>query len=312
MKQLVLFIEILVFASLSSCEVAYLNSNVLCKLDFLVDRYLSVNYDLPQSKESFKSFCENDIFSAERLGDTLNDIIDFLDKDCITWQIDDNNFPKQELIVLSHKDTIFRRVNCWRFPCIGYYNDAFVDCYLKEPSSIYEFLSFCEYCDSVSTNSFWPFRTCDSITIINLRRCTRLNSIEWQQDTESLYFIINNDTLWHHNTTSPCKYADKTRTFAPHYYNKKRCFVAVSEDLDIAFRANLRDLSKPFIKDGGIVSDQIQILEFDSNFGLHPFCNYELPDYNNKWFLCLEQYLHVFAKENNFEKIIFSVPIVEP
>lgn len=280
-------------------------------LDILLERYNSVNYDYPKTKNDFVYFCEHDTYLKDRLKDTLGRILNSIENDKVKWHFDDTKFPIQELIVFSGKDTIVNKNNNWRFPCIGYYNDAFVDCYLREPFSIYEFLLFCEYCDSVIDNSFRPFKTCDSITIRNLQKCSELSSLEWIQDTESLYLIVNKDTLWHHNTTPPCKWTDKTRTFSPHYYNQNHHYVAVSEEVDRSFRLGLRDLSKQYYKEGIIMSNLFQILEFDSVDGLQPLCDDNFNP-NEKWILALTHYLSVFANENGFEKIVFSIQIIDP
>lgn len=280
-------------------------------LDVLLERYYSVNYDYPKTKKEFVYFCEHDTYLKGRLTDTLGRILNSIEDERVNWRLDDTKFPSQELIVFSGKDTIVNKSNNWRFPCIGYYNDAFVDCYLREPSSIYEFLLFCDHCDSTIDNSFWPFQTCDSITIMNLRRCSELPSLEWIQDPENLYLIINKDTLWHHSSTSPCRRTDKTRTFSPHYYNQYYHFVTVSEEVDRSFRLGLRNLSKQYLMDEIIISNKIQILEFDSIDGLQPLCD-ENFNPNEKWFLALTNYLGVFANENGFKRIVFSIPIVEP
>lgn len=281
-------------------------------LNRLLDHYFSVNYDYPATKNEFVYFCENDTYLKDRFQDTLGIILNDFKSKSVNWNLDNSGFPDQKLIVLLGEDTVFYRNNNWRLPCIGYYNDAFVDCYLREPSSIYEFLLFCEYCDFVSEKSFWPYRKCDSITILNLRKCSELTSLRWIQNTESLYLIINNDTLWHHNTTNPCLGTDKARTFLPHYYNQNRLFVAVSEEIDKAFKIGLMDLSKQYYNRGKILSDQFQILEFDRFKGLRPYCENDTANLNNNWFFDLEHYLWYFANENGFEKIVFSVPIVEP
>lgn len=307
-----LILSIISIILLCSCNTRAKKQESMGCLNHLLDRYFSVNYDYPATKNDFVCFCENDTYLKDKFQDTLGIILNDFKSKSVNWYLDNSSFPDQKLIVLLGEDTVFYRNNNWRLPCIGYYNDAFVDCYLREPSSIYEFLSFCDYCDSVSEKSFWPYRKCDSITILNLRKCSELTSLRWIQTPESLYLVINNDTIWHHNTTNPCLRTDKARTFLPHYYNQNRLFVSVSEDLDKDFKSGIRDLTKQYYNRGKVLSDQFQILEFDRFKGLRPYCENDTAILNNDWFLALEHYLQCFSNENGFEKIVFSVPIVVP
>lgn len=296
---------------LCSCNTQEKKQERIEGLNLLLNYYFSVNYDYPATKNDFVYFCEHDTCLKGKLQDTLGIILNYFTKNKVCWYLDNSNFPDQKLIILSGKDTIVLRNNNWRLPCIGYYNDAFVDCYLREPSSIHEFLLFCNYCDSISEKYFWPYQKCDSITIMNLRKYSELTSLQWTHNSENLYLIINNDTLWHHNSTNPCTRTDKATTFVPHYYNQDHLFVAVSENIDKTFRSNLRDLSKQYCNEGNIMSNQFQIFEFDYFNGLRPYCEDDTARLNRNWFLALEQYLQVFADENRFERIVFSVPIVE-
>ena len=102
-------------------------------IDYFIDLYYIKNYEYPLSLDELLFFCESNLCDMQSIQDSV--LIEYTclknNSKKISWIVDETGFPKQELFVLFEKDTLTYRMNEWRFPCIGFYNDAFVNCYLK-------------------------------------------------------------------------------------------------------------------------------------------------------------------------------------
>ena len=314
MKRIIFFILIAVnlvlFFSLSKNA---FNKGEIENLEVLLDQYFSVYYTYPASKESFLSFCEKDVCSKEQLVENYELIHEqFWNKEEIVWVLDDSRFPDQEFTILYDKDTIIHRHNNWSFPCIGLYNDAYVEGYLSEPPSLQDFLLFCYYCDSLNDTKDWPYYQCDSVTVMNLRRCLDVNGLKWVQDKESLIIVIDEDTVWRHNTLSPCMRNEKALVFEPRFYNNKGYYLKTSDSINRNFKNNIRNLAIRMSNQPNAELTQFHILEYSANKGLSSYCEDDDICFDSIWFRELEHFLVTFVAENDINRVIFSAPTISP
>ena len=273
----------------------------------LINQYYAVNYDYPHSLDELLLF--NNSYSI--LQDTHDDEIDALcylenNAEKITWMLYDSVFQKQELIVLFKEDTIVHRFNEWRFPCIGFYNDAFVDAYLREPGSLDEFLSFCVHCDSIGHTEDWSFGKCEEVTVSNLQKLKKVFLLQWIIDEDGLFIVIDKDTLWQHHPSIPCD----GLSFQPHFYDREGGYND-SEDLEQSFLFGIRELGKKYKEREKGTFGEIRIVEYDNARGMSPFCGADNKYLKSKWFEDVERYLEKFAKENDLGRIVFAVPVFE-
>lgn len=313
MKNIIFLILINVSIALASCvSKTPLNKDELEILNSLLDRYFSVYYDYPPSKESFISFCERDVWQQEQLYDHSESILNqFKNRNEIIWLLDDGRFPNQELTILFDKDTLINRHNNWRYPCLGFYNDAYVEGYLSEPSSLQDLLFFCNYCDSLTDFEDWPYSRCDSITMLNLHKSLYVNGLKWVQDEKSLFIIIDEDTIWRHYTITPCMRNEQTEMFEPHFYNSKGYYVKTSEDINCNFKHGIRNLAIRMSNHPNEELVQFHILVYSANTGLTSYCEDDSINFETNWYRELELFLDTFVAENNLNKIIFSAPTIE-
>ena len=282
-------------------------------VDFFINRYYTINYEYPLSLDELLSFCKNDTSYMKSLHDSL--LIDYSyikqNSKKFSWILDDTQFPTQKLIVLYKKDTLVYQINDWRFPCIGFYNDAYVDCYLKEPESLDDFLSFCYYCDSLQDGTNGLYYQCNSVTVKNLQKCKQIESFQWINNDDGLLIIIANDTVWCHNNDSMLCIDYLKPLFRPHYYDKAGLYVKLSEDTDRSFKNKLRELWHPYCNQNKTKEYSYHTLVYSKTEGLYSFCKGNEIDTNTKYFKDMGYYLEEFADEFGLSKIVFVVPKIE-
>ncbi len=217
---------------------------------------------------------------------------------------DNNGFS-----VLYEADTPFYQINKWRFPCIGFYNDAYTNCYLREPESLEDFLLFCYYCDSIDDGNDGLYDNCNKQTVENLQKCKQLESLQWINSEDELLIVIDNDTVWRHNALLPCN-EDLKWLFQPHYYDKNGHYINLEENVNRSFKNSLREIGRPFFTQG---SQEIHyyVFVYSNTSGIYPFCKEEDLDTSIKYFKDMERFLEKFVEENRLRKIIFIAPATE-
>lgn len=283
-------------------------------IDFLIDRYYAINYEYPLSFEDLISFCRVD--SSYFLSISIQDafLLDYpiFEKATkkINWIINDTLFPKQELIVLYKKDTLTHRINELRFPCIGFYNDAYVNCYLKEPESLDVFLSFCNHCDSLEDGTNALYDKCNSVTVKNLQKSKQIESLQWINTDDELFIVIENDTVWRHsNELLPC--IDYLKPiFQPHYYDMMDRYVKLEENVDKEFKNNLRELWYPYVNQSNMKERDYLTLVYSNTEGFYSFCEDNEIDTKNKYFKDMGKYLKKFIDKHGLNKVVFAAPAV--
>lgn len=298
-----LFIALMVFFSCCNQSISFEKTK---KTNELINQYYAINYDYPHSLDELLLIKDHNLFAQNTLGDE-NNTLSYLENNArrITWMLYDSLFPKQELIVLFKEDTIVHRFNEWRFPCIGYYNDAFVDTYLKEPVSLDEFLSFCNHCDSMGHGEDWEFGKCEKVTVSNLQKLKEVFLLQWIIDEDGLFIVIDKDTIWQHHPSIPCD----GLSFQPHFYGRNDCYYD-SEELERSFMLGIRELGKKFMEREKGTYSEVRIVEYDKAKGMSPFCGADKIDLTSKWFKEVERYLENFAKENDLGRIVFAAPVI--
>lgn len=280
-------------------------------IDYFIDLYYIKNYEYPLSLDELLFFCESNLCDMQSIQDSV--LIEYTclknNSKKISWIVDETGFPKQELFVLFEKDTLTYRMNEWRFPCIGFYNDAFVNCYLKEPESLEDFLSFCYYCDSLDDGTNMPYDKCNGVTLKNLKKCQQIESFQWINNADELLLLIGRDTIWHHNNESlPCNESLKP-LFQPHYYDKMGRYVQLKENIDCVFKKNMRKLwYQHYHQSPQKVCDYHTLVFCNTGF-FYSFCENDSLDTNTRYFRDLGLYLKDFSKENGLSKIIFCSPV---
>lgn len=282
-------------------------------IDYFIDRYYAINYEYPSSLDELLSFCNNDSSYMQILHDSILHNYSYLikNKKKINLTIDNAQFPKQKLIVLYNKDTLSCRINDWIFPCIGFYNNAYVDCYLKEPESLDDFLSFCYHCDSLEDGTSGLYDKCNSVTVKNLQKCKQIESFQWINNDDELLIIIYNDTVWYHNNELlPC-IDDLKPLFQPHYYDKTLHYIRLGEDINRTFKNNLRELWHPYCNQDKTTESVFYTFVYNKADGLYSFCEDNGIDINTKYFKDMGDYLEKFANEQELSKIIFVAPAVK-
>ena len=313
MKHFILFIIASVYSiMITSCvSRPVINTKDLDDLNFLLDRYYTANYDYPSSKDAFFSFCETDDYSKEKLNDSFEVLIDFLkNQNQYIWVLDDSKFPNQHFSIINGRDTLIHRLNSWRFPCIGFYNDAYVESYLSEPPSLQEFLLFCNYCDSLTDYENWPYRICDSITMLNLHKCLYIDNFKWHREKDILLMIIDNDTIWRHHSSSPCTNNKDSMMINPHFYDINGSYIKTTDDFNYKFIHDIRKLINQFTNQPIIDLSQFHCIEYCYGKGSSPYCENDEINLDSKWVHSLEEYLESFCIENELGNIIFMVPIL--
>ena len=303
-KKPILFITLIAFFSCCHQSISFEKTKITNEL---INQYYAVNYDYPHSLDELLLFKESDSLPQDTPDDERN-TLRYLENNAekITWMLYDSVFQKQELIVLFKEDTIVHRFNEWRFPCIGFYNDAFVDAYLREPGSLDEFLSFCVHCDSIGHTEDWSFGKCEEVTVSNLQKLKKVFLLQWIIDEDGLFIVIDKDTLWQHHPSIPCD----GLSFQPHFYDKDGGYND-SEDLEQSFLFGIRELGKKYKEREKGTFGEIRIVEYDNARGMSPFCGADNKYLKSKWFEDVERYLEKFAKENDLGRIVFAVPVFE-
>lgn len=292
------------------------NSPKSCRLinmDFFVDHYYTINYEYPSSLDELLFFCKANLSDLQSIEDSI--LIDYTyfknNAEKISWIINDTLFPEQELIVLYEKDTLAYRTNEWRFPCIGFYNDAYVDCYLKEPESLECFLSFCYSCDSLEDVTNGLYDKCNKVTLKNLKKCKQLESFQWINNNDELLILIGSDTVWHHkNEALPC--IDYLKPlFQPHYYDKTGQYVRLEEDVDREFRNNLRGLWYPYVNQSDAKEREYLTLVYGKTRGFYSFCKEDEIDSNIQYFKDMKEYLEKFMDNHGLSMVVFAAPAIK-
>lgn len=282
-------------------------------MDLFVDHYYTINYEYPSSLDELLLFCKANLSYLQSIKDSI--LIDYTyfknNAEKISWIINDTLFPKQELIVLYEKDTLAYRINERRFPCIGFYNDAYVNCYLKEPDSLECFLSFCYYCDSLEDDTNELYDKCNRVTLKNLQKCKQMESFQWINNDDELLMLIGSDTIWHHNNeTLPC--IDYLKPlFQPHYYDKTGQYIRLEEDVDREFRNKLRRLWRPYMNHSNTKGRDYLTLVYSKAKGVYSFCEEDKIDLNAQYFKDMGVYLEKFIDNYGLSRVVFAAPAMK-
>ena len=298
---------------LAGCKQQMTCTRQKMNMGLFVDHYYTINYEYPSSLDELLFFCNANLSDLQSKEDSI--LIDYTffenNAEKISWVINDTLFPKQELIVLYEKDTIAYRKNEWRFPCIGLYNDAYVNCYLKEPESLECFLSFCYYCDSLEDGTNGLYDKCNRVALKNLQKCKQLESFQWINKDDELLMLIGNDTIWHHNNEAlPC--IDYLKPlFQPHYYDKTGQYVRLEEDLDREFRNNLRGLWYPYVNQSDAKEREYLTLVYGKTRGFYSFCKEDEIDLNIQYFKDMKEYLEKFMDNHGISMVVFAAPAIK-
>lgn len=309
MKNKFSLILALLLSLMVSCEENHLlTEENIFGLEAFLDRYFNMNYDYPASLEDLLSFCQSDNYLIQTMGDSYNSTMLSLtnNKERISWILDDG-FIKEHLLILNNKDTLIHRINDRRFPCGYEYLTLYENCYLSDPRTPEDFISFIE--DRLSkADSLWRPDKCDSLTLTNFIKCKERDILKWVWFNDDFYIIVNQDTICSRRPSfTICDKLDYyLQTRRPHFYDQDGYYIAESNESVHGFFSGIQSLSKDF----QIVNSEnnIHVLEFDIQTGLHCFCENDSFDINNVWFISLEQYLRTYADENNIGKIIFVTP----
>lgn len=298
---------LVVFAFLVGCKQ---QTHCLKDIDILINRFYEINYTYPLSLDELLSFYESNQYCIQNKQDSL--LVHCLQQgknsEKIIWMVNDSLFPKSELIVLYETDTLSHHINKWGFPCIGFYNDAYTDCYLMEPGSLEDFLLFCYYCDSIDDSNNGLYDNCNKKTVENLQKCKLIESFQWINREDELLIVIDNDTVWRHNALMPCN-EDLKWLFQPHYYDKKGQYVKLEEDANRSFKHNLREIGRPFFVQSAEI--HYDTFVYSTTKGIYSFCDNDETDINTKYFKDIEEYCEKFVEEHGLSKIVFVAPAKE-
>lgn len=273
-------------------------------LELMIDGYYNHYYEFPNSldslisvMESREQYVDSSFLSCYKL--TLYNLKQ--DKKNIRWQLSEEDFLNKELLVIKGKDTLVRKVNNLRFPCLGLLLDGFKDCYYDYPSTLFELL---DYCQAIGYIKEEPLRGCDSVTINNLVYCENNGLLKWTKDDNGLLIMIRDDTLNYVTSWSPCslKPFDKKGI---RFYDLSGVIV-ISEEMKIEFNKGINNIriDYPVIQEN---NHDYHILQYQKQKGICLYCKEDLLPLDLEWYQSVEDFVMRFADENNLGKIVFGV-----
>lgn len=280
-------------------------------IETFLDRYFEKNLDYPPSLEDLLLFCQSDNYLIQTMGDRYNTTMLFLTKNKknISWVLDDG-FVNEQLLILKKRDTLAYRINDRRFPCGYEYLTSYENCYLTDPRTPEDFISFIE--DSFSkADTLWKPDKCDSITLMNFIKCKERGILKWVWNNDDFHIIVNADTICSRQPAfTVCGKKDYyPQSRRPRFFDRDGYYLAVSEESVTSFFSGIQNISREFHRAN--YEDNVHLMEFNIKTGLHCFCENDSFENTSKWFISLEHYLRTYADENSIGKIIFAVPEME-
>ena len=296
---------IFISVSLFSCYQEHEITNVRYPgLELMIDGYYNHYYNFPNSldslisaMESRKQYVDSSFLSCYEL--TLYNLKQ--DKKSIQWQLLEDDFLNKELLVINGKDTLVRKVNNLRFPCLGLLLDGYKDCYYDYPSTLLDLL---DYCHAIGYINEEPLRGCDSITINNLVNSEKKGLLKWEKDEIGLLIMICNDTVNYVTSWSPCslKPFDKKGI---RFYDLNGVFV-FSEELKREFNKGINNIRTdyPVLQEK---NQDYHILQYQKQKGISLYCEDDVLPLDLEWYQSVEDYVVRFAYENNLGKMVFGV-----
>lgn len=288
------------------------NKEQIAQISFFLDQYYNYYYDYPITLDVFVEFCGERLpYSNSSIRDEYQIAQSFLEKNRITWSIDDKNYPIQELTIICKDDTIIHKYDSIVFPCLDRLIDLYMDIYFEYPKSLENLVKHYNAIQRYQQD-FWPTQVCDSVTILGLKKCQSKNILDWEWDEGNLLVMVRNDTVGYWLNYSQCDLLPyDIITFHSRFYDSEGTGFFPSEETNQHFKLGIRELGKcqNQINEGGISG--WLLIRYNKTEGLSPLCECDSVDLKTDYYLDMSAYLKRYTAEHGLSAIVFSAPVTE-